>query len=266
MQLTGTPSDIGNSYAQQVLSDDIDYYHIKLKINLGGQTYFFESIDLQNYQASQTQAFICSNSGCTTDMNYVFKNLNKIESASTVTSMKKQGSIIHMVTETVTKVYEGCYNGFDLKHDHKQIQLDLDINEQSTTCAINQNQSYNMVLVSKNQSLTQIMAFECTLNKSTTFVSHNAVISESQLGLIQNSQRTVLLINQKDGTTVDYSFLQKVVDLDMSGFFRSQIITLVVCVAAISVVEIVRDLFLQYCKHPRKIRTKIQIKDFDELE
>ncbi|CAL5994066.1 Hypothetical_protein [Hexamita inflata] len=64
----------------------------------------------------------------------------------------------------------------------------------------------------------------------------------------------------------DYSFLQKVVDLDMSGFFRSQIITLVVCVAAISVVEIARDLFLQYCKHPRKTRTKIQIKDFDELE
>ncbi|CAL5995722.1 Conserved_hypothetical protein [Hexamita inflata] len=267
MQLTGTPSDIGNSYAQQVISDGVDYYHIKLKISLGKETYFFDSNDLQNYQIGQTQAFICSNIDCETNMKYVFKNLNIIESASTVTSMKKQGSILHMVTETVTKFYEGCYNGFDLKHDHEQVYLELDLNEQSTTCAITTNQSYQMALLCKNQSLTQIMAFEYTLNKSTTFVSHAAVISESQLAMIRSSQRTVLLINQQDGTTVEYSFLQKVVDLDTSGFLRSQIIILVVSLAVISVVEVARDLFLQFCRNPSKSRAKkIQIKDFDELQ
>ncbi|CAL5994068.1 Conserved_hypothetical protein [Hexamita inflata] len=267
MQLTGTPSAVGKNYAQQFVAENIDSYHIKLKIIFSEHTYFFESNDLQNYQPNQTQTFACSNDSCAADLQYVFKNLKNIISASTLTSMKKQGSIIHMVTETVTQVYEGCYSGFVLKNDHKQIQFELDINEQSTTCAIDINRTYSLTLASKNQSFVQIMSFDYILNKSTDIITVESVLTKAQTSMIKNSESTVLLINQLDGAIVDYSFLLKVINGDVQGFINSQIITLVVSVAVIAIAAISKDIILMFCKNSNKSKVKkIQIIDIDELE
>ncbi|CAL5995733.1 Conserved_hypothetical protein [Hexamita inflata] len=267
IQLAGTPSEIGQYYAQQVLSDNIDQYHIKLKISLGEETYFFESNDLQNYQNGQIQTFSCSTDSCTADLHYVFKNIKYINSASTLTSMKKQGSIIQMVTETVTQVYEGCYSGFNLKHDHNQLMFELDLNERSTTCAITTNQTYSLTLASKNQSFTQIMNFEYILNKSTDFIRVESALTKDQLAMIENSESTVLLINQLNGAITDYSFLHKVVNVEMQGFVNSQIIVLVMSVVVIAIIAITRDVILMCCKNSKKtIVKKIQIIDIDELE
>ncbi|CAL5995726.1 Conserved_hypothetical protein [Hexamita inflata] len=267
IQLTGTPSDIGKNYAQQVISDRIDKYHIKLQIIFSEYSYFFESDDMQNYQLNQTQTFSCSNDSCTSNMQYVFKNLNNIVSANTVTSMKRQEKIVYIVSETVTQVYEGCYSGFNLKHDHNQLMFELDLNERSTTCAITTNQTYSLTLASKNQSFVQIMNFEQILNKSTDFIRVESALTKDQLTMIENSESTVLLINQLNGAITDYSFLHKVVNVEMQGFVNSQIIVLVVSVVVIAIIAITRDVILMCCKNSKKtIVKKIKIIDIDELE
>ncbi|CAL5994114.1 Conserved_hypothetical protein [Hexamita inflata] len=269
IQLTGTPSDIGKNYSQQVITDNIDYYHIKLQIIFSEHTYFFESNDLQNYQPNQTQTFACSNDSCAADLQYVFKNLKNIISANTVTSMKRKQSIIYIVTETVTQMYEGCYYGFDLKYDHKQIQFELDLNEQSTTCAIDLNRTYSLTLASKNQSFVQIMSFDQILNKSTDTITVESVLTKAQTAMIKNSDKTVLLINQLDGTIVDYSFLLKAINEDVQGFINSQIIILVVSVVVIAIMAITRDIIWMLYKNSNRSKIKkIQIIDIDidELE
>ncbi|CAL6078238.1 Conserved_hypothetical protein [Hexamita inflata] len=122
MQLQGVPSSNGIIYAQMIstIGDQLDVFHIKLQIQFGENAYFFESSDLQTYKEGQTQSFSCITNLCKTKMLYVYNNIGKITSASTITTIKITG-VMYMVTETVTSFYEGCYKGFHLSYNAKYI-------------------------------------------------------------------------------------------------------------------------------------------------
>ncbi|CAL5994074.1 Hypothetical_protein [Hexamita inflata] len=113
------------------------------------------------------------------------------------------------------------------------------------------------------------MTFEYILNKSTDYIRVESVLTKDQLTMIEHNESTVLLINQLNGTITDFSFLHKVVNVEMQEFINSQIIILVVSVVVIAIITITRDVILTCCKNHSKskqIKQVNKIVNMDELE
>ncbi|CAL5985031.1 Hypothetical_protein [Hexamita inflata] len=265
MQLQGIPSSNGIIYAQMIsaISSQLDVFHIKLQIQFGENAFFFESSDLQTYKNGQTQSFSCITDLCKTNMLYVYNNIEKITSASTLTTIKVTG-VMYMVTETVTSFYEGCYNGFHLSYNAKYIWFELLVNSASTTCSITTNQSYSITLAAKNSTQTNITQLSLVLNSSMEIINISFVMTKDILKMIQHSTSTSLFITQ-DQITVDYLSLLKVVNHSIDSFITQQIIVLGISMGASLLISIAYYVIKLYVQIPVK-KTKIILKDFDEIE
>ncbi|CAL5994106.1 Conserved_hypothetical protein [Hexamita inflata] len=264
MQMAGVPSDVGILYGQMAAGQHFDAFHIKLQIQFGEDAYFFESSDQQTYQNGQTQSFSCSTDKCKTNMLYIYNNIDKITSASTVTTIKSAGVILYMVTETVTSIYEGCYKGFHLNYNAIYIWFDLLINSASTTCQISSNQTYQLTLASKNSTLVNITELTQVLNSTLDLINISFVMTKDILAMIQKSTSTFLFIAQNQ-VTIDYLTLLKVVNADIDSFYNQQLIILGVTMGASILVAIAAYLVKLYVKRPVK-KTQLKLKDFDEID
>ncbi|CAL6005791.1 Conserved_hypothetical protein [Hexamita inflata] len=263
MQLSGVPSDIGKLYAQMAGSQHFDEFHIKLQIQFGEDAYIFESSDLQTYQDGQTQSFSCSTEKCNTNMLYVYNNMAKITHAGTVTTIKSTGIILHMVTETVTSYYQGCYKGFHLNYNSKNIWLELMINSQST-CSITTNQTYFLTLASKNSTQVNITQISQVLNSTTKLVNISYAITDDILAMIRHSQFTSLLITLNQ-VTIDYLSLYKVVNNNMDYYYTQQLIILGVSMGISILADMVSYLIkLNYKNHVKN--TKLILKEFAQTQ
>ncbi|CAL5993986.1 Conserved_hypothetical protein [Hexamita inflata] len=146
-QLSGIPSEIGKLYQQQAAQQQFDAFNIQLKIQFQNKVIFFHSIDSQTYINGQIQTFICQSTQCSQDMIFVIQNINKIQKINTITSVFRNNIILYMIAETVTSIYQGCYDGFHLNYDQKYTEIHLMLNEQSNTCPITAyNKNYQYVL------------------------------------------------------------------------------------------------------------------------
>ncbi|CAL6040575.1 Conserved_hypothetical protein [Hexamita inflata] len=264
MQLSGVPSNIGNNYAQMISALNVDAFNIKLQIQFDANTFFFESTDKQTYQNGQTQSFSCSSDLCKTNMLHVYNNIDKITSANTVTTIKSEGVILYLVTETVTSLYEGCYKGFNLNYNTEYIWFDLLINSASTTCSITTNQTYTLTLASTNATQTNVTEFSQVLNSTTQLVNISFIMTKDILAMIKYSQSTTLFVTQTH-FSVDYLSLLRVIHTDMHTFYRQQLIILGVSIVFSMLFSITFHLIKRYVKKPMR-KIKIMLKEFEEID
>ncbi|CAL5994036.1 Hypothetical_protein [Hexamita inflata] len=172
-----------------------------------------------------------------------------------------------MVTETVSNIYEGCYQGFHLNYNTHFTWFDIIINSQTKTCGIIDKTNYILSLECKNSSIfTQIQQFNYILNKNQNLINKSFVLTLEMRDMIRQSKTTTLFI-KSDSVVIDYVNMIKLVDYDTSGFINQQLIILGVCMIVAIVAALLAPL-IEYLNERRIIRkkNKLLLKRFNEQE
>ncbi|CAL5995703.1 Conserved_hypothetical protein [Hexamita inflata] len=266
-QLSGIPSPVGIIYSQQAALQHFDAFHTKLKIEYANKAFFFDSTDKITYEPGQTQLFTCTTTTCKSDMKYVFDNANSIVSSSILISIKSASVILYMVAETVSNIYEGCYQGFHLNYNTHFTWFDLIINSQTQTCGVIDQTNYILSLNCKNSSVfTQIQQFNYFLNKNQDLINQSFFLTLEMRDMIRKSQTTTLFI-KSDSVVIDYVNMIKLVDYDTTGFINQQLIILGVCMIAAIITALLAPL-IEYLNERRiqRKKNKLVLKRFNEQE
>ncbi|CAL6066680.1 Conserved_hypothetical protein [Hexamita inflata] len=267
VKLVGVPSSVGKGYQQLMADSD---FHVKLSVNVNNISYTFESTDKVTYEVGETQSFTCSTDVCSQNMLYVHKNSGLITSANILTTVKKSGLITYVINENVTTFNQGCYLGFHLNYDEKFMWLDLIANTQ-TICQISSNQSYTLILASKNKTQTIITQFLYQLNSTTSLVNTSFIVRSEILLMINNSLSTSLQI-KLDTDSIDNIPLLKVVNHCLEDFRIQQTIILVISMVISILLTIIFYDAKYYCNRSAKQTTKmskiilLKFNEFDDIE
>ncbi|CAL6074160.1 Hypothetical_protein [Hexamita inflata] len=148
--------------------------------------------------------------------------------------------------------------------------LDLIANTQ-TICQISSNQSYTLILASKNKTQTIITQFLYQLNSTTSLVNTSFIVRSEILLMINNSLSTSLQI-KLDTDSIDNIPLLKVVNHNLEAFKIRQIIVLVVSMVVSLLLTIIFYDAKYYCNRSAKQTTKmskiilLKFNEFDDIE
>ncbi|CAL6066673.1 Conserved_hypothetical protein [Hexamita inflata] len=267
LKLVGIPSLVGKGY-QSLMADST--FRVKLQVNVNNKSFIFESTDKVTYTPGETQNFTCSTDVCGQNMQYVHQNNGLITSAHTVTTVKKNGLVTFVVSENVTSINEGCYQGFHLNYNEKFMWLDLLSNQQSTVCQISSNQNYTLVLSAKNQTQTNITQFSYQLNSTANMVNISFAVRSEILQMINNQFISLQIL--QDTETIDNIPLLKVVNHCLEDFRIQQTIILVISMVISILLTIIFYDAKYYCNRSAKQTTKmskiilLKFNEFDDIE